>query len=69
MVVITACIIHILRRDDHRASPRLGTLPEAEEIDRLRRDLIRALESGYAPDYQELIKRYFDLLQQRDSGS
>ncbi len=41
--------------------------PEAEEIDRLRRDLIRALESGYAPDYQELIKRYFDLLQQRNA--
>ncbi len=44
-------------------------LPEAEEVDRLRRDLIRALESGYAPDYQELIKRYFDLLQQRNGGS
>jgi hypothetical protein len=44
-------------------------LPEQEEIDRLRRDLIRALESGYAPDYQELIKRYFELLQQRNAGS
>ncbi|MEM1042689.1 MAG: DUF4175 family protein [Bacteroidota bacterium] len=43
-------------------------LPEQDEIDRLRRDLIRALESGYAPDYQELIKRYFDLLQQRNSS-
>ncbi len=42
------------------------TLPEQEEVDRLRRDLIRALESGYAPDYQELIKRYFELLQQRN---
>ncbi len=44
-------------------------LPETEEVDRLRRDLIRALESGYAPDYQEMIKRYFDLLQQRNGGS
>jgi hypothetical protein len=43
-------------------------LPEQEEIDRLRRDLIRALESGYAPDYQELIKRYFELLQQRNGS-
>lgn len=44
-------------------------LPPADEVDRLRRDLIRALESGYAPDYQELIKRYFELLQQRNAGS
>lgn len=36
-----------------------------DEADRLRRDLIRALDSGYAPAYQELIKRYFELLQQR----
>lgn len=43
-------------------------LPPPDEIDRLRRDLIRALESGYAPDYQELIKRYFELLQQRHEG-
>ena len=33
--------------------------------DRVRRDLIRALESGYAPDYQDLIKRYFERLQAR----
>ena len=37
--------------------------------DRLRRDLIRALESGYAPDYQDLIKRYFEQLQDRVGGS
>ena len=36
--------------------------------DRVRGDLIRALESGYAPDYQDLIKRYFDRLQARTAG-
>ena len=36
--------------------------------DRVRGDLIRALESGYAPDYQELIKRYFERLQARTGG-
>ena len=48
-------------REVPRQSP--GELTPAEEADRLRRDLIRALESGYAPDYEELIKRYFELLQ------
>ncbi|MEM1055034.1 MAG: DUF4175 family protein [Bacteroidota bacterium] len=33
--------------------------------DRVRADLIRALESGYSADYQDLIKRYFDRLQDR----
>lgn len=50
--------------DIRRNSP--AELTPEEEADKLRRDLIKALESGYAPDYQELIKRYFDLLQQRD---
>ena len=36
--------------------------------DRVRRDLIRALESGYAPDYQDLIKAYFERLQRRVEG-
>jgi hypothetical protein len=47
-----------------RESP--GELTREEQIDRLRRDLIRALETGYAPDYEDLIKRYFELLQQQD---
>ena len=33
--------------------------------DQVRRDLIRALESGYSEDYQDLIKRYFERLQGR----
>lgn len=36
--------------------------------DRIRADLIRALESGYSPDYQDLIKRYFERLQARTAG-
>ncbi|WP_022834482.1 DUF4175 family protein [Salisaeta longa] len=39
-------------------------LSPAEQTDRLRRDLIRALESGYAPDYEALIRAYFERLQQ-----
>jgi len=39
-------------------------LDPAGQQDRLRRDLIRALESGYAPDFEELIRRYFDLLRE-----
>ncbi len=51
--------------DDHtRSSPT--DLAPAEEAERLRRDLLRALESGYAPAYQELIKRYFDLLERQE---
>jgi paraquat-inducible protein B len=49
-----------------RESP--GDRPEQEEVDALRRDLIRALEMGYNSDYEELIKRYFELLQQDGEG-
>lgn len=53
----------------NRESP--GALTPSEEADQLRRALIKALESGYAPDYEELIKRYFELLQQQsqETGS
>ncbi|HHP7237341.1 DUF4175 family protein [Longibacter sp.] len=46
-----------------RRSP--GELSPQDEIEQLRRDLIRALDSGYAPDYERLIKRYFELLEER----
>ena len=49
--------------DIDRPSP--SELTPTEQADQLRRALRRALESGYAPDYQELIKRYFELLQQQ----
>lgn len=42
-------------------------LPKTDQLDRLRRELIRALDAGYSPDYEELIKRYFDLLQERSN--
>ena len=51
--------------DIFRESP--GALPASEEAEQLRRDLLRALEAGYAPEYQELIKRYFELLQQQSA--
>jgi hypothetical protein len=47
-----------------RESP--AALPLNEQLERMRRDLIRALESGYSTDYEALIRRYFDHLQ---SGS
>ena len=50
------------RRDADRPPPlRAGDRP----ADRVRRDLIRALDSGYSDDYQDLIKRYFERLQGR----
>ena len=45
-----------------RVSP--ADLPPSERLERLRKDLIRALETGYSSDYQALIRRYFELLQQ-----
>lgn len=53
--------------DPERQSP--GELTPDQKADELRRDLIRALESGYAPDYEELIKRYFELLQESTQES
>jgi len=44
-----------------RQSP--ADLPPSERLERLRKDLIRALETGYSSDYQALIRRYFELLQ------
>ncbi len=48
--------------DFQRSSP--ADLSPSERAERLRRELLRALEAGYAPDYEELIKRYFEALQQ-----
>ncbi len=49
-----------------RESP--AALPLPEQLERLRRDLIRALESGYSSDYEGLIRRYFELLQTESTG-
>ena len=42
-------------------------LPE-DPADTLHRDLIRALESGYAPDFEERIRRYFEILQREEQA-
>ncbi|WP_103019340.1 DUF4175 family protein [Salinibacter altiplanensis] len=45
---------------------RPGDRPDSEATDTLRRDLIRALEMGYDSDYEALIKKYFQLLEQAE---
>ncbi len=59
------------RRESQSADQftRIGpdALSPTEQAHQLRRDLIRALEQGYAPDYEDLIRRYFDLLGQQES--
>jgi hypothetical protein len=50
--------------DVARKSPGPLDLSTQEGKSRLRRDLLRALEEGYARDYQELIKKYFEALEQ-----
>ena len=47
-----------------RAGPGSLDLSTQEGKDRLRRDLLRALEEGYAKEYQDLIRKYFELLDQ-----
>ena len=54
--------------DDDFDRRRPGALPDKDEANKLRRDLIRALEMGYSPDYEELIRRYFELLENRTSS-
>jgi hypothetical protein len=43
-----------------RTSPR--ELPQKPGKDQLREDLLRALDAKYTPDYEELIRKYFDAL-------
>ncbi len=47
-----------------RESPAALDRTTLQGKDRLRRDMQKALEEGYARDYEELIKRYFELLEQ-----
>ena len=44
-----------------------GDLPEPNDADKLQRDLIRSLEMGYTSEYENLIRRYFDLLEEEPS--
>ena len=48
----------------NRQSPPPIDLSTVEGRNRLQRDLMRALEEGYARDYEELIRKYFEALQQ-----
>ena len=47
-----------------RQSPPAVDLTTVEGRNRLQRDLLRAMEEGYARDYEELIKKYFEALQE-----
>ena len=55
--------------DEDYEQDRPGDRPDPGEADALRRDLIRALEMGYNSDYEALIKKYFELLEQDESPS
>jgi DNA repair ATPase RecN len=52
--------------DDDVDRQRPGDRPDSETPDTLRRDLIRALEMGYDSEYEALIKKYFELLEQSE---
>jgi hypothetical protein len=49
--------------DVARSGPREFGPGTQEGRDRLRQDLMKAMEEGYARDYQELIRRYFEALE------
>jgi hypothetical protein len=51
------------------ASPSPGQieLSTQEGRNKLRRDLLKALEQGYSRDYEELIRKYFDALEQEQT--
>ncbi len=54
-------------QDVTRESPPSLTLTAGQEKDRLRRDMQKALEEGYAREYEDLIRRYFEILEQLES--
>ena len=61
------------RREAQTGSPRPAPAPPPlpppdRPADRVRADLLRLLESGYSPDVQSLIRRYFERLQGRYGG-
>jgi uncharacterized phage infection (PIP) family protein YhgE len=50
-----------------RPGPGTIDLTTQEGRNRLRRDLQKAMEEGYALEYQELIRRYFEVLEQYEN--
>lgn len=51
-------------RELARKSPGPLDLSTQEGKNQLRQDMLKALEEGYARDYEDLIKKYFELLEQ-----
>jgi hypothetical protein len=49
-----------------RESPASIDLTTIQGRSRLRRDMQKALEEGYAREYEDLIKRYFEILEQSE---
>jgi predicted acetyltransferase len=52
-----------------RKSPDEIDLNSLEGKDRLREELLKALEEGYSKDYQELIRKYFEELEKTDGNT
>lgn len=53
-------------KDILRLSPREIDLTSQEGRNRLRQDLLKAMDEGYAKDYQELIRKYFEALEKAE---
>ena len=54
-------------QDVTRESPAAIDLTTLEGRNKLRRDMQKALGGGYAREYEELIRRYFEILEQTDA--
>ncbi len=46
-----------------------SALEESEEVKKLRRDILRALESGTPEEYQELVRQYFRAIAEGEENS
>ncbi|MFN0157749.1 MAG: DUF4175 family protein [Bacteroidota bacterium] len=53
-------------KDLLRSGPQALDLTTQDGRNRLRQDLLKATEEGYAKDYQELIRRYFEALEKNE---
>jgi hypothetical protein len=53
-------------RDITRSTPADLDPTTQEGKNRLRQDMLKAMEEGYAKDYEELIKKYFEALEQHE---
>jgi hypothetical protein len=52
-----------------RRSPSPVSLETAEWMERIRRDLLRLGREGYSPEYEMLIRQYFDALSRQKQGN